>query len=142
MTEARLDSTVATLRAAGCVFAEDEAELLTTHAGTTAELDVMIARRVTGEPLEHILGWAEFGGLRVGVDAAVFVPRRRTEFLVELAVAVTPAAGVVVDLCCGSGAVGLALATRRPAIRLHAADLDADAVACARRNLGTEGRGP
>jgi release factor glutamine methyltransferase len=49
-----------TLRAAGCVFAEDEARLLIDSAGSTAELDSMVARRVSGLPLEHIIGWAEF----------------------------------------------------------------------------------
>ena len=70
-------------------------------------------------PLEHILGWAEFCGLRIAVDTGVFVPRRRTEFLVRQAVALLTGARadtgrrpapVVVDLCCGSGAVGAALA--------------------------------
>ena len=71
----------------------------------------MVDRRAAGLPLEHVLGWAEFRGLRIAVDPGVFVPRRRTEFLVEQAVALAAAAAaVVVDLCCGSGAVGAALA--------------------------------
>src|SRR2546430_12330435 len=78
---------VTTLRAAGCVFAEDEAQLLISAAGTPAELAALVDRRVAGEPLEHVLGWAEFCGLRIAVDPGVFVPRRRTEFLVERAAA-------------------------------------------------------
>jgi release factor glutamine methyltransferase len=147
------DSVVTRLRAAGCVFAEDEARLLRAAARTPDELAAMVARRVAGLPLEHVLGWAEFRGLRIAVEPGVFVPRRRTEFLVEQALdllraaattqrpaisrpdagdpyagdrrsttgrqsaegrppADAPASGrlVLVDLCCGSGAVGVALA--------------------------------
>ena len=153
----------ARLRAAGCVFAEDEARLLIDAAPTPAALDEMARRRVAGLPLEHILGWAEFCGLRIVVDTGVFVPRRRTEFLVRQAAALLatwrhePAktsrrAPVVVDLCCGSGAVGAALAALagpvklhcatepravelHSAIELHCADIDPAAVACARTNV-------
>lgn len=124
---------VSTLRAAGCVFAEDEARLLVEAASDPAELDGMVARRVAGLPLEHILGWAEFCGLRIAVDPGVFVPRRRTELLVHEAAAV--AGAVVVDLCCGSAAVGAALAAALGPIELHAADIDPAAVRCARRNV-------
>ena len=97
----------------------------------------MVERRVAGEPLEQIVGWAEFCGLRVAVAPGVFVPRRRTEALVDLAVAVLVDVErpVVVDLCCGTGAIGVAIAAREPTIELHAADLDPAAVACARRNV-------
>ena len=124
------------LRAAGCVFAEDEAGLLVEAAATPAELAALIARRVAGEPLEHLLGWAEFCGLRVVVGPGVFVPRRRTGFLVRQAAALAVPGAVVVDLCCGSGAVGAALAAAVEGIELHAADVDPVAVAFARRNLG------
>ncbi|WP_251082710.1 putative protein N(5)-glutamine methyltransferase [Frankia sp. Mgl5] len=151
-TAARLSldrsAVVATLRGAGCVFAEDEAALLLSTASTSDELAVMVARRASGLPLEHVLGWVSFRGLRVAVDERVFVPRRRTEFLVDRAVAILAAGAtvgdrarsavgwVVVDLCCGSGAVGAALAGAvRGPVDLHAADVDPVAVACARRNL-------
>lgn len=84
------DAVVAQLRAAGCVFAEDEARLLTGAAGTPDGLAVLVGRRVAGEPLEHLLGWAEFCGLRIAVDPGVFVPRRRTELLVREALALLP----------------------------------------------------
>src|SRR5580693_7748327 len=77
---------VARLRAAGCVFAEEEAAVLASSAASPAELDALVARRAAGEPLEQVVGWAEFAGLRVLVDPGVFVPRRRSEFLVEIAV--------------------------------------------------------
>ncbi|HET9188602.1 MAG TPA: putative protein N(5)-glutamine methyltransferase, partial [Acidothermaceae bacterium] len=125
----------ATLRSAGCVFAEDEAAILVEAATSSAALDRMVAERVAGAPLEQVVGWAEFCGLRVVVTPGVFVPRRRTEFLVEQAVAVLPPQAVVLDLCCGAGAIGAALLARAPGVELHAADVDPDAVACARRNL-------
>jgi release factor glutamine methyltransferase len=131
MTEQQL---VERLRAAGCVFAEDEARVLLESAASAAELEAMTARRVEGEPLEYVVGWAEFCGLRIGVDATVFIPRPRTEFLVAVAVELTPPSAVVVDLCCGSGALGLALAASVPGIELLAGDIDDAAVACARRN--------
>ena len=102
-----------------------------------AALDELVARRVAGEPLEYVVGWVDFAGIRVAIDPGVFIPRQRTALLVELATAALSArpADVVVDLCCGSGALGLALAHRHPGIELHAADIDPVAVACARRNL-------
>jgi release factor glutamine methyltransferase len=130
---------VTRLRAAGCVFAEDEARLLTAAARTPAELAAMVDRRAAGQPLEHVLGWAEFCGLRIAVDPGVFVPRRRTEFLVRQAIAAAPPRPVVVDLCCGSGAVGAALAAALDGAELHAADIDPAAVRCARRNLAPAG---
>lgn len=123
------------LRAAGCVFAEDEARLLIFASRTRDELDGMVDQRVAGLPLEHILGWAEFSGLRIAVDPGVFVPRRRTEFLVRQAAALARPRAVVVDLCCGSGAVGAALAASLDHIDLHATDIEPAAVRCARRNI-------
>jgi len=128
-------SVVRTLRAAGCVFAEDEAALLVAAARTPDELTAMVEQRVAGRPLEHVIGWAEFCGLRIAVDPGVFVPRRRTEFLVELAASLTQPGSVVVDLCCGSGALGAALAVAAGPIELHATDVDPAAVRCARRNV-------
>ncbi|MFC7258428.1 putative protein N(5)-glutamine methyltransferase [Streptomyces lutosisoli] len=129
------DSVVAALRSAGCVFAEDEAELILSTARTPDEVTAMVDRRVAGLPLEHVLGWAGFHGLRVSVEPGVFVPRRRTEYLVDQAVALADDASVVVDLCCGSGAVGAALAAALGGPELHAADIDPAAVRCARRNV-------
>ncbi|PJJ72193.1 release factor glutamine methyltransferase [Diaminobutyricimonas aerilata] len=121
------------MRAAGCVFAEDEAALLAAEARSDEEFERMLRERVDGRPLEIVVGWAGFDGLRVIVDEQVFVPRRRTELLVELAA--EHGGRVVVDLCCGSGAIGLALARRLPGLELHAADIHPAAVSTARRNL-------
>ena len=98
----------------------------------------MVGRRAAGEPLEHILGWAEFCGLRIAVEPGVFVPRRRTEFLVHQAVQLAAPGAVIVDLCCGTGAIGAALAAAVPAAKVHAADIDPAAVRCARRNLSAQ----
>ncbi|WP_412870554.1 methyltransferase [Cellulomonas sp. 179-A 4D5 NHS] len=204
------------MRAAGCVFAEDEADLLLTEARTPAELADLVVRRVAGLPLEQVLGWAAFAGLRVVVEPGVFVPRRRSELLVREAVRRLGQGGagqggagqggagqggarrggaerggaerggaeqggrghggagpdgasggrpsgardggsagaggtarpgdedarrppVVVDLCCGTGAVGVAVLARVPGAELHAADLDPAAVRCARRNVEPAG---
>jgi release factor glutamine methyltransferase len=132
--------------------------LLIAAARTPADLATMVERRAAGLPLEHVLGWAEFCGLRIAVDPGVFVPRRRTEFLVHQAAALVRQAAlarrsaspdhqpgvrpppVVVDLCCGSGAVGVALVAALPRVELHAVDLDPAAVRCARRNVAASGR--
>lgn len=133
------EAVVARLRAAGCVFAEEEAALLLSAAATEDALEDMVAGRVGGLPLEQILGWAEFCGLRIAVQPGVFVPRRRTELLVRQASAVAGPGSVVVDLCCGSGAIGVAVAAELGHIELHAVDLDPVAVRCARRNVEAAG---
>ncbi|MFE6409302.1 putative protein N(5)-glutamine methyltransferase [Streptomyces sp. NPDC057837] len=133
------DALAAALRAAGCVFAEDEADLILATASTPDEAAAMAERRAAGLPLEVVVGWAEFRGLRIEVAPGVFVPRRRTEFLVEQALGRAPGARVVVDLCCGSGAVGAALAAGLGPVELHAADIDPAAVRCARANVAAAG---
>jgi release factor glutamine methyltransferase len=123
------------LRAAGCVFAEEEAHLLISTAQNQTDLDDMVDQRVSGLPLEYVVGWAEFCGIRITIEPGVFVPRPRTEFLVNQAVTIAHPGAVVVDLCCGSGAVGVALANNLDGIELHATDIDVAAVQCARRNV-------
>ena len=102
----------------------------------------MVARRVAGEPLEVVVGWAEFCGLRIEIDPGVFVPRRRTELLVREAVRGLGPSGppvVVLDLCCGSGALGRRARARAPSVSLYAADVEPAAVRCARRNVEAVG---
>src|SRR5690606_13346025 len=125
-------SLVAALRAAGCVFAEEEAALLLAESGDDdARLARLVARRVAGEPLEHVLGWAELDGVRIAVAPGVFVPRRRTVVVVRAAVSAVRAVHaradartgppVVVDLCCGAGAIGAAVrAAVGTPVELHA----------------------
>jgi release factor glutamine methyltransferase len=137
------------LRAAGCVFAEDEAKVLLGEAASAGALARMVDQRVAGTPLEQVVGAVNFCGHRIRLEPGVFVPRRRTESLARrAAVLVREAAAdgtrhgrvpVVVDLCCGSGAVAVVLSASSRPIRLYAADIDPRAVRCARRNLRGSG---
>src|SRR3954470_23257516 len=79
------DELAATLRAAGCVFAEEEAALLLREAPDDAALAAMVARRGAREPLEQVVVFAEFCGLRIAVAPGVFVPRQRSAALVRVA---------------------------------------------------------
>jgi release factor glutamine methyltransferase len=119
------DDVVARLRAAGSVFAEDEAELLDGD-------DQLIERRIAGERLEHVLGWVDFAGLRLEVDAGVFIPRPQTEALAQRAAALRPS--LALDLFAGCGAIACVVKSRNPEARVVAGELDPVALACARRN--------
>lgn len=126
---------VARLRAAGCVFAEEEAHLLSLEAQSPEHLERLVLQRIGGLPLEHVLGWVEFCGDRYALGPSVFVPRPRTAALVRRAVTIAPASATIVDLCCGCGAVGAAVARRVSGSRLYASDVDEEAVRWANRNL-------
>lgn len=124
------------LRAAGCVFAEEETALLLAAARGPEHLEEMVVQRVGGRPLEHVLGWAEFRGRRIIVDTGVFVPRRRTGLLVDAALDRIRDRSVVVELCCGAAAISTALlAESTHPLELWGTDIDPAAVECARRNL-------
>jgi release factor glutamine methyltransferase len=114
----------------------------------------MVSRRVAGEPVEAIVGWAAFHGLRIVVAPGVFVPRRRTELLVREAISIVqwqlvgispdrqpiPTGLPIVELCCGTAAVATAIRSGVSGeLEVHAADLDPAATACARENLGEAG---
>ncbi|PGO26282.1 putative protein N(5)-glutamine methyltransferase [Bacillus cereus] len=126
---------VSKLRSAGCVFAEDEARLLMSEALTPEDLMKMVVMRVGGLPLEYVVGYTEFCGLRIEVDQGVFVPRKRTEFLVHQTEVLSRSSDIIVDLCCGSGAVGAALASALGRVELYSVDIDPIAVQCASRNV-------
>jgi release factor glutamine methyltransferase len=128
-------SIIERLRSEGCIFAEEETKLLITEAGSIEDLRKMVEIRASGLPLEYVLGYTKFCGLRIEVERGVFIPRRRTEFLVQQAKALTHPYDIVVDLCCGSGAVGAAVATDLNQILLHSVDIDPVAVKCASRNI-------
>jgi release factor glutamine methyltransferase len=124
------------------VFAEEEAQLLMDAAQTPGQLADLVEQRIAGTPLEHVLGWAQFCGLRIAVGPGVFVPRLRTELIVQEALARAaglPRPVVVLDLCCGSGAVAAALAAQVGQAEVYAADIDPVAVDYARRNLADTG---
>ena len=126
---------VTRLRLAGCVFAEDEANVLLSTADSPSQLEHMVRQRVSGAPLEQIVGWAEFAGLRIAVEPGVFVPRRRTELLLRHALQLATPRPVVVELCCGSAALSRAFASVIEDAELYLTDIDRAAVRCAQRNL-------
>jgi release factor glutamine methyltransferase len=161
-------STAGMLRAASLLLEEagvpspdfDAAELLAHVLGTSRpglalvdgvseqqarQYDALVARRARREPLQHLIGSAAFRHVELAVGPGVFTPRPETELLagwgVDRAreVADTGRAPVVVDLCTGSGAVALALATEEPRADVHAVELSEDALRWAARNLGGSG---
>ncbi len=99
-----------------------------------ARLRQMVARRAGHEPLAYILGHWEFLGHRLRITPDVLVPRPETEHLAELACEHAPADGLVVDLGTGSGCIAIAVALRRPDLRLIATDVSEEALALARQN--------
>ena len=117
----------------------------TVTPGQAETYDVLVARRAAREPLQHLTGTAGFRHVDLAVGPGVFVPRPETELLagwgVERAEAVVAAGRVpvVVDLCTGSGAVALSVATEVPAAEVHAVELGEAAVDWAARNLARSG---
>ena len=117
-------------------------------SGAVEEYDVLLRRRAAREPLQHLTGTAAFRYVEVAVGPGVFVPRPETEVLAGWAVerasdllvgrSYAPAP-VVVDLCTGSGAMALAVATEVPGAGVHAVELGEEAWAWARRNLDGSG---
>lgn len=136
-----LHQLTARLRAAGCVFAEEEAAQLRARFPDGSDREGAVRRRERGTPLEHVLGFADFAGTRVAVDPRVFVPRRRAEPLVELCVTAARSmpTALVADLGCGTGAIAAAVSARLPQGDVVAVDDDPAAVACARRNGAEHG---
>lgn len=131
------------LRQAGCVFAEQEAALISARFTSTADRSAAVEKRCAGTPLELVLGRVEFAGTTVVVRPQVFLPRHRAENLVEAVDAVgrtltnrRPADQpvTVLDLGCGTGAIAAALGARHPEWSIHASDVDLAAVECARLN--------
>jgi len=145
----RLDTLVSTLSSAGFVAPEEEArELLARAGGDDALLDILVGRRLMGEPLAWITGRIAFCGLELRVDPGVYVPRWQTEQLARRAVELLPPAGVAVDLCTGTGAIARVLIAAQAGAHAHAqahtqaqgaarvvaTDTDQRAVSCARAN--------
>lgn len=126
---------VEALAEGGCVAPGEEADaLLDTSRAGLGMIDELVARRLRGEPLAWITGWAMFCGLRVRVDHGVFVPRPHTEGLARRAADALPDTGTAVDLCTGSGAVAAVMQAAHPDADVLATDDDPTAIACARRN--------
>ena len=110
-------------------------------AETARRYDAAVRRRAEREPLQHILGWEGFRGLRLRVTPDVLVPRPETETLVEWALELVPAPRLVVDVGAGSGCIACALAAERPAARVVAIDRSPAAAAVARGNVEALGLG-
>ncbi|MFS3128347.1 HemK family protein methyltransferase [Nocardioides sp. Bht2] len=127
-----MDEVAAALRAAGCVWADEEAAILRAHDG---DLATLLARRVAGEPLAHVTGWTTFGQRRLTVAPGVFVPRPRTELLARMAAERARAGSVVVELCCGVAPVAAVVADASAESVVHGVDVDAAALVCATENV-------
>lgn len=161
-----VDAASAVLAAAGVASPRADAEVLLAHVlgvsrGALASLLVMdralpddggaeafaalVDRRALREPLQHLTGTAPFRHVELAVGPGVFVPRPETEQVAQVAVdealrvVVERGAVVVVDLCTGSGAIALAVATEVAGAAVHAVELDAAAHAWAARNLAGSG---
>lgn len=104
-------------------------------------LRALVARRAGREPLQHLLGTAVLGPVEVAVGPGVFTPRPETELLLEWGHAALRDVEepLVVDLCTGSGALALAIASVRPDATVHAVEVDPDALVWARRNIDAHG---
>lgn len=156
-TDAVLAAAVARLRAAAVPSPEADARLLLAHAwdcapgelglralrGTAVpepvrrRLDAVLVRRCGREPLQHITGTAPFRYLELAVGPGVFIPRPETELLVDRVIAAVRgiAAPYVLDLCTGSGAIALAVATEVRGSTVVAVEKEEAALAAARRNI-------
>jgi release factor glutamine methyltransferase len=112
------------------------------EARQQAEFDELLARRAAREPLQHLTGSAAFRHVELQVGPGVFLPRPETELLAGWAIeraGAGEAGAVVVDLCCGSGAIALSVADEVPGAEVHAVELDPSAHAWAERNLVDSG---
>lgn len=153
---AELDAATTALEAAGLASARVDAEWLLAgllgvgRAAVRLELAepvpapiaeryaVAVRRRAGREPLQRILGWEDFRGVRVRLTNAVLVPRPETEMLVEWALALLPEPGdrrlLAIDVGTGSGCIACALACERPDVDVIAVDVSPAAAAVARDN--------
>ncbi|MBC3193633.1 peptide chain release factor N(5)-glutamine methyltransferase [Pseudonocardia sp. C8] len=147
-----------TLAASGVASPRVDAELLAAHVlGSTRamlpmiplvdpdvveRLAVLVKRRATREPLQHILGTAVLGPVEVAVGPGVFTPRPETELLLEWGLGAIRDVDrpVVLDLCTGTGALALAFAVSRADAQVHALEADPSALVWTRRNLDAHAR--
>ena len=101
------------------------------------KLESLLSRRLEGEPVAYILGEWNFYGLTLDIDHTVLIPRPDTEIIAERAIELAKMAGEharVLDLCSGSGCIGLAVAQHAENCRIVLADLSEDAIRLSRKN--------
>jgi release factor glutamine methyltransferase len=155
-TRGLLASAAGRLTAAGVPTPDVDAELLLAHVTgrprallrmsgapvTDAQVEAftaLVAQRVQRIPLQHLTGLAPFRHLELRVGPGVFIPRPETELMVDHVLAFAADSGggglLVVDLCSGSGALALSIATELPGSRVVAVELSAGAAGWARRNI-------
>ncbi|MDV8009551.1 methyltransferase [Rhodococcus sp. IEGM 1318] len=125
-----------TLRGAGCVFAEDEAEIIWNSTSNFQELESWTHRRIAGEPLEQIVGWVQFAELRLRVGPGVFVPRQRTLLLADATADLVEAIDnpVVLVAFCGVAPVAATVLDRHPRANVHVTDSNSTALSYAQAN--------
>lgn len=124
------------------VLGRSRSQLLTGPDLTDAELaefERLIALRAGGRPLQHLTGTAAFRHLEVSVGPGVFIPRPETELILDLAAQDLAEAGLVVDLCAGSGAIALSVQQEYPTATVLAVERSASALAWLRRNVAGSG---
>ncbi len=124
----------ARLAAGGIINAANEARWLVEESSSGEMLDAGVKRRLAGEPLQYILGNAQFRYLTLDVDKRVLIPRPETELLVDYVLKKLPPNGRLLDLGCGSGAIALSAAYERKDISVTAVDLSMDALLLAKKN--------
>jgi len=148
-----LANAVRRLTAAGVAEPRADAEVLVAHvlgttrtalvagagdpfpSGAAAAFAALVDRRVAREPVHYLVGEREFWSLPFAVDQRVLVPRPETETLVETALRIGAGARRILDVCTGSGAVGVVLARELRGARVWASDVEPDALAVARMNV-------
>ena len=133
-TASLLEDVASRLATAGCVAADEEAAELLAAAGDRRQLEALVTRRTSGEPLAWVVGSVAFCGIRVKVHRGVYPPRRQSEPLARRAAALLPECGVAVDLCAGAGPIACLLQRSSPSATVVATDVEPAAVACARQN--------
>ena len=105
---------------------------------TEREIDALARRRLAGEPLAYILGKWDFYGMELVVNSSVLIPRPDTEIIAQRAIEIARGSGEhcrVLDLCCGTGCIGLAVAKHAPNCRVVLSDISEEALAVARENV-------
>ena len=138
----RLDSELLLAHALGCdrvrLYIDIDKPL---SADELAKFKPLIQRRGNREPVAYILGTKEFYGRPFEVGQGVFIPRPETELLVQLAVAEIRGEARVLDLCAGSGAVGVTIAAERPSASVDLVELSPEAADVANRNAAKHAAG-